>query len=179
MTLPPGVGPSLPVTLRLTGKLCYRCSVPLTEEYGWRASNAARWSSYAAESRDCCKKCCGELERAKVVAIDAERTEWPSLEYGRIRAALIARGWRPHPGMETCPDCHGVGECLRCLGGGEIPAPARRWDFYAASGRWAIQWVPGQWRLGEAPDYDCLVERASGVGLQELLEELCLREVEA
>lgn len=124
---------------------CYRCHVTLTDEHGWRASDAARWHSYAAESRDCCRKCARELENAATDAIQAEKAHWPSPEYGRIRYLLLDRGWKPSD---------------------------KKWAFYTAGGRWMLDWTDGKWVLGEAPDYDDVVERETGEDIADLLAAL-------
>lgn len=136
--------------------LCYICGVVLTDEYGWRASDSARWYSYAAASRDCCKGCCRRLEMESVLKTAEQQKEWPSKHYGAIRAALLGRGWMPGPDMD------GPG----------------RFNFYADCGRWAVGWENGGWVLAEAPDYDHLVTRAAGETWPELLAEIAYFEVQ-
>lgn len=155
--LPVGCGPSPePEPPALTGTLCYHCQVPLTKEYGVRASETARWQSYAATSLECCKKCCRELQRDATQKAMAERSEWPSEAWGRIRYLLLERDWIPGP----FTDADGV------------VTPETRWDFFRDCGRWALQWRKSTWVLCEAPDYDVLVERSEGETVEELLGEM-------
>lgn len=152
--LPPGVGPDAPAPPpALTGTRCYLCDVALTNEFGFKAGLTARWHSYNAASRECCRKCAEELDNA---VIKAERAAWPSPEFPRIKYWLLDRSWR-----QVDWD------------------PAKKHDFYAHCGKWALQWRAGSWVLCFAEDYEFLVEKSSGETLEELREELARWEVEA
>ena len=153
------MGPSEPAEApRLTGTNCAICGTPLTDEYGWKASKAARWSSFARNApKECCRSCAEKLDCARAAEIDEERKQWPSVHYGTVAAWLKAQGWRSL--AEVCPE-----------------DDSKRWDWFTHCGRWVVQWRPwrtdaggAQWVLAEAPDYDALVERTSGVTLGDLV----------
>ena len=150
--LPVGVGPEVAASEpRLTGTRCAVCGVALTDEYGWKAGKTARWHSFAPGApKECCRACAEDLDRVAAAALEEERKQWPSVHYGTIAAWLKAQRWRPL--AEVYPGDAG-----------------KRWDWFTHCGRWVIQWRRGGWVLAEAPDYNDLVERTSGVTIHELV----------